>query len=991
MLARVLGLGLLLIGLGCEGETDPPSPRDAGSADSGPEDSGPEDTGPEDTGAPDSGPDLGTLDGGRPGDLGVHFAAASCAPCEGGCPGNGACLNTATESFCADRCDEHLDGCVSGFTCANIAAEGDPAQYFCIPPGATCLGGVGYGTPCFSDSSACVAGMDRCEGDAFALGYCTTQCSTDADCPVGYGCNPGDEDMVCTSLTLTRAEACGVPGPLAATCGTHYDCAFADGERCVRSTGRLAGICAPSCEAGCPMGTACLPTAEGERCLPEPCACHARAETGGQRDLLAEALAAHQLGRCDALHFLADLTPNPPDIAHDPYRLGHHAQVSFQPLEAPTWAHGVVRDLEPDPNQPAPMRAARMVERLATRLDRPAQRRSATPPDPGEPLVEAVAAFIELAGGVPDRAAVRTDAQDLEPELRAALALVVEGMTRAAAARQDALPSNSVDAIFRLGPSFVALPSSFQGLDPAQDSVRTLLNEGIQYGRLYGGTVDLLERIAEADLQRFRLASTRTSTAPAEPSFRQATPWGLIVVGGGEPDTYEPDAFGPIALLLERGGSDLYRIQAGANASADNPVSVLIDLDGDDRYLYREVFSLSDGGSRLPSDGEGRYRPRGGLDQDNGAFSFSTRARWGSGRAGIAVHWDAGAGEDHYRSLRMSEGSGIFGAGVLIDGGGDDLYELEAMGQGAGAFGIGLLLDEGGSDVRRAYQMAQGFGYTRGAGALVDQTGEDSYLLNVGDPDFGGDPLYFSAQRPGRANTSLGQGFGFGRRDDRGRQYFSGGIGILLDEAGADRYEASIFAQGGGFWFGSGILADRSGDDEYDALWYAMGTGAHYALGLLLDGSGADVYGGALPRVNVTMAGGHDYSTAFLIDDEGDDIYWGSRISLGAGNVNGLGFFADNAGNDQYALTRDYGLGGAGNLESPQPGSARRKVKNLGVFIDAQGQDTYEVNGMPHPERQDDLLWTSAQNEEAGAAAVELGVGLDGEGLSTLRAFPPAQ
>ncbi|MEL6189077.1 MAG: hypothetical protein AAFU79_31025, partial [Myxococcota bacterium] len=163
-------------------------------------------------------------------------------------------------------------------------------------------------------------------------------------------------------------------------------------------------------------------------------------------------------------------------------------------------------------------------------------------------------------------------------------------------------------------------------------------------------------------------------------------------------------------------------------------------------------------------------------------------------------------------------------------------------------------------------------------------------------------------------------------------------------------------------------------------------TGAHYALGLLLEGGGQDAYGGAFPRINVTMAGAHDYTTAFLIDDAGDDIYFGSRISLGAGNVNGLGFFIDNGGMDQYALTRAYGLGGAGNLENDAPGSARRKVKNLGVFIDAGGLDSYTLDGMPFMGRGDDMMWIDSQNDDPGVAASELGTGIDGEGESSLRA-----
>src|SRR5207244_2135852 len=121
---------------------------------------------------------------------------------------------------------------------------------------------------------------------------------------------------------------------------------------------------------------------------------------------------------------------------------------------------------------------------------------------------------------------------------------------------------------------------------------------------------------------------------------------------------------------------------------------------------------------------------------------------------------------DHYRSLRLSQGFGAAGVGVLYDAGGDDLYEGEAGVQGAGLFGVGLLMDAGGNDTYRTYTESQGFAYVRGAGVIYDGAGNDKYLADVGDPDAGGDPLYFTPQLPGKGNSSFTQGAGFGRRAD---------------------------------------------------------------------------------------------------------------------------------------------------------------------------------------------------------------------------------
>ncbi len=974
---RLAALWLGLTVLGCEADPVPDAELDAGPGDVG-----------ADLGLDAGVFELGPRDAGPPPDVGVLFSAASCAPCgEGGaCPAGGACLTApGGESFCSDRCDTDLDGCIPGFSCLNLAADGQPEARFCVPPGATCRGGVGFGTPCYDGADACMAGLDHCEADRFSPGYCTRRCP-DGACPTGYTCGPGDEgEAVCLAAQNTRAERCAV-APGRAACATDHECGWEDGERCVRSTPQLPGICAPPCGGGCGDGARCLATAVGDRCLPEDCACHGSTAAGG-RDLLAEALASHGITRCDAILTRADLAPNPPDLLYDPYRLRFFEEAAHEPLRAPEVARTFIAQLDAAAaSGPAPARAARTVDALASKLDHPARRQAPDPNPRG--LVDALDTFVRLGAGTIDRAAVNRDAEDLPPGLADALAVVVDGMTRAVQARQASFPDGTAENIFRRGPAFVAQPRDGLGFDPASGPVRRLLNEFIDYGRLFGGAADLLDALAAADLPRFMAQPTGTATAPAQLLFSQPTPFGRIVVGGPGSDVYRPDLpglGGDIALLVDLGGDDRYLVDAGGNRSAANPVSILVDLGGNDVYGYVEVPALGDEG-RLPSDGEGRYRPRGDTDP-LGPISFSDRARQGAGRAGIGILWDVGSGRDHYRSLRMSQGAGLFGVGVLLDGGGDDLYELETVGQGAGAFGIGILLDEGGDDVRRAYAAAQGYGYARGAGLAQDLTGDDQWLMNVGDPAFGGDPLYASAQRPRAANSSLGQGFGFGRRADfTDRAFFSGGIGVLLDASGDDRYEASIFAQGGGFWFGTGILADHAGNDSYDALWYAMGTGAHYALGLLLEGGGNDVYGGGLPRVNVTLAGAHDYTAAFLIDDGGNDLYFGSRISLGAGNVNGLGFFADNGGDDQYSLTRDYGLGSAGNLETDQPGSARRRVRSLGVFIDAGGRDSYDLDGMPFEGRGDDRAWVSNQNRDPAVAATELGTGIDGEGDSTLRA-----
>jgi hypothetical protein len=140
--------------------------------------------------------------------------------------------------------------------------------------------------------------------------------------------------------------------------------------------------------------------------------------------------------------------------------------------------------------------------------------------------------------------------------------------------------------------------------------------------------------------------------------------------------------------------------------------------------------------------------------------------------------------------------------------------------------------------------------------------------------------------------------------------------------------------------------------------------------------------------VNVTIGGGHDFSAAFVIDESGDDQYFGSRITLGSGNATGMGFLIDNAGNDMYSATSTYALGAAGLLDPTlnAPGSPRRKINSVGVFIDAGGTDMYQVAGRVPTRIGDDRSWTGSQSLDPAISKVERAAGIDGTGDSTIHA-----
>ncbi len=960
---------------------------DAGHPDFGPADSGPRDFGPR--------PDAGTFV------VGPYFGLASCAsarPAAGGncnpaCPGNGLCVSTAFEQYCVDRCGTDLDGCLDGFACIDIGSTS--SLFVCVPPGTSCLvQGATFGTSCAGDESACAPARQVCQGDVEGLGYCTDPCET-SECPPGYQCTLGDEGTpVCISRVAAPAERCATESREdEPPCLYDGDCASLAASICVLGGFAQPGVCALPCEGAetCPAGTTCRRTSDARfACVPERCDC--RGEYAEGRDLANEVLAAHDLDRCTALLTTGHFAATSPDVLSDPYRLGFTNALVAEPLRAPGFTRSLVLGLESPPGVIDPaQRVANMIDTLSHRLDHPAAERPLDPIDMNEPLVSALVALVQAANGIPDIDAFRADAADVAYELQLALATVLEGMRQALLARYQAferLPLMVQRQLFDFGAAYIAVSSNGVAPDPTSLQVQQVFNQLIDYQAMFGGSVTLMNAIAEADLTRFRITSSGPPVGPAQFVFSQPTPIGRVVIDDGQSGLYDPSlsGFGGLyALVVDRGGDDVYRIPCGASSGYDNLVTVHIDLGGADDYGYNPVPSPNDG-TRLPSDGTGRARD---LQASLLPFSLSRTSRQGVGKAGIGVLVDYGSEPDRYRSLRVSQGAGVFGVGVLIDEGGNDDYEAEAVVQGAGMFGIGIQYDGGGDDRRRAYQAAQGFAFARGAGLQYDVSGDDTYELDVGEASLGGDVLYPSAQRAS-ANASLGQGFAFGRRGDVAdppdRAFMSGGLGVLVDLSGADRYRAGLFAQGGGFWWGTGILADRDGDDHYDSLWYGMATGAHYAVGVLVDGAGADRYGSELTGINVTIAGGHDFSAAFLIDEAGDDEYFGSRITLGSGNSNGRGFFVDNAGNDHYRARSTYSMGSAGLLDPAENyhGSPRRRVPSLGVFLDAGGTDIYERLNVPAVGPANDSNWVQTNAATAAVARSELGTGVDGEADSTL-------
>jgi hypothetical protein len=359
--------------------------------------------------------------------------------------------------------------------------------------------------------------------------------------------------------------------------------------------------------------------------------------------------------------------------------------------------------------------------------------------------------------------------------------------------------------------------------------------------------------------------------------LRVKTTAGDVVIYGKGDDIHGPEDDDAV-LVIDLGGNDTYTHSASANLLKNRPVQVVIDLAGDDRYIGENDFSF------------------------------------GGALGGVAIQWDCG-GNDTYRGGNCSCGAGILGVGILVDEGGDDVYRVKDFGEGAGAFGIGLLLDKAGNDSYHADLYGQGFASTWGCGMLIELAGNDVYDAGGAHVD---EPLWRDRYQ------SLSQGFAMGGRPDR-----SGGVGVLVDVSGNDRYSCDIFGQGCSYWYSLGLLIDDDGHDTYCCGQYGQGSGIHLSCGMLLDRHGQDCYYDAN---GVGQGGAHDYGVGFLVDREGDDYYSGGGCAQGSGHTNSVGMLIDDAGDDGYSTVRGISQGSA---------SWTRNTGGIGLLLDGAGKDFY--------------------------------------------------
>ncbi len=404
---------------------------------------------------------------------------------------------------------------------------------------------------------------------------------------------------------------------------------------------------------------------------------------------------------------------------------------------------------------------------------------------------------------------------------------------------------------------------------------------------------------------------------------------GSILITGAGVDTIQGD----YALVVELGGDDLYLGPTAVPLDLAHPFSTVIDVAGDDFYnAAGETFGLA------------------------------------AGNHGIAGIIDF-AGDDRYISENDGLGCGFFGTGFIVDYQGDDLYEATGENtMGAGLAGAGLLLDLSGNDQYCGYIGTMGFAQTLGVGLLMDAEGDDEYWASLDNfpKVWGGIPV------------SLSLGCSFGRRADGNDGHsLAGGVGMFIEGAGDDFYEAGVFSYGSGYWWGLGLFEECGGNDTYSGSYYSFGGAAHYALGSFVDRTGDDSYNEIGFDKEYWICGsafghGRDGSIGICIEGDGDDRYHTSHLSLGGVSLTSIGLFWDRAGNDYYdpgkidLLHEGDGCFGMPYTTNPNAHhSSSKGLMEIALFLDTNGDDLY-VPYKPSPKDT-----TLAADQEFAAPALQ--------------------
>lgn len=443
-----------------------------------------------------------------------------------------------------------------------------------------------------------------------------------------------------------------------------------------------------------------------------------------------------------------------------------------------------------------------------------------------------------------------------------------------------------------------------------------------QYNQAFGFPVEKLKDLPQA-------------IWPDQPQIID-TEFGRIGLGTLGDDEWQGD----FAVLLDPGGNDHYKNCRIGAAYGARTHAARLGPDGEPTGASADYSPLGDGRIAFFAD----------LGGDDFYDCADTDITLGAAVLGIAAFYDLGAGNDRYLAGSGTLGSAMGGIATFYDDGGSDYYSGKTYTQGAAGFGIGLMLDDSvqappnvptdvetpepidlhafDNDYYTAWTNAQAFARTRGVAVCLNRRGNEVYHA-------GG--VYLDAPLFSDRYQSFSQGFAIGEREID----YAGGIAMLVDYAGNDRYLGDIYNQGVGYWYSAGFVWDGAGNDSYEMTQYGQGSGIHLAIGGLIDGAGNDTY---VMHSGLGQGGSHDFAASVMMDRGGNDHYMGLTSCNGTGLTNSVGMFFDRSGDDIYAGRRDGMMNG---------GRPDRNTGSIGLFVDLSGNDDYLS-----PAMKDGGVWT---------------------------------
>ncbi|MDR2169378.1 MAG: hypothetical protein LBP59_04480 [Planctomycetaceae bacterium] len=314
--------------------------------------------------------------------------------------------------------------------------------------------------------------------------------------------------------------------------------------------------------------------------------------------------------------------------------------------------------------------------------------------------------------------------------------------------------------------------------------------------------LDLLDKLPENAL---------SSTLIGGQTFqRLVTSAGDIVIGGRGNNAYDLDSpdFRDVICIIDLGGNDSYR---DGTCGLHRPVLLIIDLHGSDTYTATRPGVQ--GGSIM----------------------------------GVSVLIDV-EGDDRYNAVDIAQGSSIGGIGMLFDFAGDDTYRGLRRVQAHALSGVGIIVDRDGNDDYHAAMWAQAFGAPSGFGVLEDTAGNDHYYcggLYVDSypehPGYDGWGQGIGAGIRQVANGGIGVLLEGDGDDVYEVDYFGHGGGYWLGAGFARDFKGNDVRHGT-------TLTAYNGTNRRENKWtrFANGFGCHYSVGYCFDDEGDDVYGGTI-------------------------------------------------------------------------------------------------------------------------------------------------